>query len=196
MSRQAFREQQRKARVLEELGDQYAKIARHLNDGRPALAVDLCHAVVEAAESMGDGFTTTQFPVCLACGGTAEMPSYSESDRKMRCQDQPSICKGNGFGRMHPLHMLAFIEDAAIPKGPAPDLAAPAVPDENLGDMKPTRIEGSDVPPYVYDRDAVIAFNNLRPADQHQMPVPEHDEELLVGADGTFTIRKQPDDKD
>lgn len=195
MSNKSFRELQRKAKVIEELGEKYAKVARHYNDGRPALAVDLCGTIVEETETLGDDFTVTQYPVCLACVGSAEMPSYSESDRKMRCQDQPSICKGNGFGRMNPLQLLAFIEDAAIPKGVPPVLAAPSVPDENLsGDMKPTKIEGQDVPPYVYDRDAVIRFNDLRPADQHKMPVPEADEELLVGADGIFTIRKRDHD--
>lgn len=41
MSSKAFKEQQRKARVIEELGESYAKVARHYHDGRPALAVDL-----------------------------------------------------------------------------------------------------------------------------------------------------------
>jgi hypothetical protein len=44
----------------------------------------------------------------------------------------------------------------------------------------------------VYDRDAVIAFNQLREADQQPgLPVPEDDEEVLAHADGTFTIRKK-----
>lgn len=196
MSSKAFKEQQRKARVIEELGESYAKVARHYHDGRPALAVDLCGTIVETADELGDAFTTTQFPVCLACTGSAEMPSFSESDRKMRCQDQPTICKGNGFGRMHPTQLLAFIEDAAIPR-PAPgELPPPSVPDENLGDIRPTPIAGRDAPapPYVYDRDAVIRFNELREANEHQIPVPEDDEEVLVSADGTFTIRKKSDE--
>jgi hypothetical protein len=194
-SSEAFQERERRARILTDLGDMYAKVARHLNDGRAALAEELCQTIVAQTDTLGDDFTTTQFPPCLACAGTAEMPSPSESDRKVRCQDVPSVCKGNRFGRMHPVQMQDFMLQAGAPKHPA-RLDPPSVPDENLsGDMKPTPIVGAtESHPSavnVYDRDAVIAFNALRSAEESPVPVPEDDEEVLAHADGTYTVRKK-----
>jgi hypothetical protein len=184
--------------VLVEL---YGLVHRKLMDGRPVEAVEACEEIVKLSEELGEDFTTTQFPPCEMCAGTAEIPSPSESDRKVRCQDQPyrrgksGECQGNRYGRMHPTQLRDYVQACAAPKTPVVEPGPPLVPDETVGELKPTPPPGTvtieRVPPYVYDRDAVIAFNNVREAEQPMIPLPEDDEEVLAHADGTFTVRKK-----
>jgi hypothetical protein len=182
--------------IIGTLTELYGLVHRKLMDGRPVEAVEACEEIVNLAEALGDGFTTTQFPPCEMCAGTAEIPSLSESDRKVRCQDQPyrrgksGECQGNRYGRMHPTQLRDYVAACAAPKTPAVEPGPPLVPDETVGELKPTPPPGGRAPVNVYDRDAVIAFNNVREAEQDKIPVPEDDEEVLAHADGTFTIRK------
>ena len=175
-------------RVIGDLQELYAKVHRKIVDGRAAEAVEVCETIVKTATDLGDELTLTHYPTCEACDGTAEIGNPSESDRKVRCQDmayrtgKPGECLGNRYGRMSPTQLQEYVTMLATPK------VAPIHDSEGPGseDMQPTR-----VPPYVYDRDAVIAFNEVREAEQPPIPVPEDDEEVLAHADGTFTVRKK-----
>ena len=175
-------------RVIGDLQELYAKVHRKIVDGRAAEAVEVCETIVKTAADLGDELTLTHYPTCAACDGTAEIGNPSESDHKVRCQDmayrtgKPGECLGNRYGRMSPVQLQEYVLMLATPKvAPIHDSEGP----EESGEMQPTR-----VPPYVYDRDAVIAFNALRGAEESPIPLPENDEEVLAHADGTFTVRK------
>ena len=178
-------------RVIGDLQELYAKVHRKIVDGRAAEAVEVCENIVTAADALGEELTLTHYPTCEACDGTAEIGNPSESDRKVRCQDmayrtgKPGECLGNRYGRMSPTQLRDYVTMLATPKvAPIHDSEGPGL--EETGEMQPTR-----VPPYVYDRDAVIRFNELREATESQIPVPEDDEEVLAHADGTYTVRKK-----
>jgi len=185
-------------RVIGDLQELYAKVHRKIVDGRAAEAVEVCETIVKTAADLGDELTLTHYPTCEACDGTAEIGNPSESDRKVRCQDmayrtgKPGECLGNRYGRMSPAQLQEYVLILATPKvAPIHDSEGPG-PEES-GEMQPTRHEGApDIPPYVYDRDAVIAFNaNKIVHGEPPLPVPEDDEDLLVHMDGTYTVRKK-----
>lgn len=178
-------------RSIGDLQELYAKVHRKIVDGRAAEAVEVCESIVKTAEELGEELSLTHYPTCEACDGTAEIANPSESDRKVRCQDmayrtgKPGECLGNRYGRMSPTQLQEYVIGLATPKvAPIHDSEGPGA--EAGGEMQPTR-----VPPYVYDRDAVIRFNELREATESQIPVPEDDEEVLAHADGTYTVRKK-----
>ncbi|HLO25132.1 MAG TPA: hypothetical protein VK187_03400, partial [Geobacteraceae bacterium] len=85
---------------------------------RPVEAVPVIEAAIKTADNLGDYFTLSDHPVCLACKGYAEMPSPIEADRKVRCQDTPSVCKGNKYGRMHPVQLLDYVKSLLPPEVP------------------------------------------------------------------------------
>lgn len=181
-------------RAIGDLQELYAKVHRKIVDGRAAEAVDVCGTIVEMADALGEELTLTHYPTCEPCNGTAEIGNPSESDRKVRCQDmayrtgKPGECLGNRYGRMSPGQLQEYVIVLATPKVvPIHDSEGPGPKPEPEGDgeMRPTR-----VPPYVYDRDAVIAFNSLRGAEESPIPLPEDGEEVLAHADGTYTVRK------
>jgi len=179
-------------RAIGDLQELYAKVHRKIVDGRAVEAVDVCGTIVEMADALGEELTLTHYPTCEACAGTAEIGNPSESDRKVRCQDmayrtgKPGECVGNRYGRMSPGQLQEYVIVLATPKVvPIHDSEGPGPkPEPEAGEMRPTRVP----PVNVYDRDAVIAYN-----DQYRdpMPVPEEDEEVLAHADGTFTVRKK-----
>jgi len=176
-------------RVIGDLQELYAKVHRKIVDGRAADAIEVCETIVKTAADLGDELTLTHYPTCAACDGTAEIGNPSESDHKVRCQDmayrtgKPGECLGNRYGRMSPVQLQEYVLMLATPK------VAP-IHDSEGPEMRPTPAPVNAV--NVYDRDAVIAFNQLREADQQPgLPVPEDDEEVLAHADGTYTIRKK-----
>lgn len=179
-------------RVIGDLQELYAKVHRKIVDGRAAEAVEVCEEIVKVAGDLGDELTLTHYPTCEACDGTAEIGNPSESDRKVRCQDmvyrtgKPGECLGNRYGRMSPVQLQEYVAMLVTPKvAPIHDSEGPG-PEES-GEMQPTRVP----PVNVYDRDAVIAFNALRGAEESPVPIPEDDEEVLAHADGTYTVRKK-----
>lgn len=178
-------------RTIGDLQELYAKVHRKIVDGRAAEAVEVCETIVKTAAELGEELTLTHYPTCEACDGTAEIGNPSESDRKVRCQDmayrtgKPGECLGNRYGRMSPVQLQEYVLALATPKvAPIHDSEGPEP--EVVGELQPTR-----APINVYDRDAVIAFNALRGADESPVPLPEADEEVLAHADGTFTVRKK-----
>lgn len=177
-------------RTIGDLQELYAKIHRKIVDGRAGEAVESCEEIVKRAAELGEELTLTHYPTCEACEGTAEIGSPSESDRKVRCQDmpyrtgKPGECLGNRYGRMHPTQLQEYVLALVTAKAsPIVNVLDVELVDVELEDMPPT-------PPYVYDRDAVIAFNELRSPQESPLPVPEDDEEVLMHADGTVTVRK------
>lgn len=180
-------------RNIGDLQELYAKVHRKIMDGRAADAIEVCETIVQTATALGEELTLTHYPLCEPCDGTAEIGSPSEADRKVRCQDmpyrtgKPGECWGNRYGRMHPTQLQAYVLALATPKvAPIHDSEGPAA----SGEMQPTPAPVNAV--HVYDRDAVIAFNALRGAEESPIPLPEDDEEVLAHADGTYTVRKNP----
>jgi hypothetical protein len=183
-------------RAIGDLQELYAKVHRKIVDGRAADAIEVCETIVKMAADLGDELTVTHYPTCEPCAGTAEIGNPAESDRKVRCQDmayrtgKPGECLGNRYGRMHPTQLQDYVLMLATPKVvPIHDSEGPGPEPETPGEMQPTRTAPS--PYYVYDREAVIRFNDLRVAEQPPIPIPEDDEEVLAHADGTFTVRKK-----
>lgn len=182
-------------RTIGDLQELYAKVHRKIVDGRAAEAVEVCEQIVKTADELGEELTLTHYPTCEPCAGTAEIGNPSESDRKVRCQDmvyrtgKPGECLGNRYGRMSPGQLQEYVLALATPKVvPIHDSEGPGA--EESGEMQPTRVP----PVNVYDRDAVIAFNALRGAEESSIPLPETDEEVLAHADGTYTVRKREGD--
>lgn len=181
-------------RNIGDLQELYAKVHRKIVDGRAAEAVEVCETIVKTAAELGDALTLTHYPTCEACDGTAEIANPAESDRRVRCQDmayrtgKPGECRGNRYGRMSPAQLQEYVVALATPKAvPIHDSEGPASEPEKTDEMQPTR-----APVNVYDRDAVIRFNDLREAtEQPPLPVPEADEEVLAHDDGTYTVRKR-----
>lgn len=184
-------------RTIGDLQERYAKVHRKIVDGRAAEAVEVCKEIVKVAADLGDELTLTHYPTCEACDGTAEIGNPSESDRKVRCQDmayrtgKPGECLGNRYGRMSPVQLQEYVTVLATPKvAPIHDSEGPGEVFVSPEEMQPTRVP----PVNVYDRDAVIAFNALRGAEELPVPIPEDDEEVLAHADGTYTVRKKESD--
>lgn len=189
-------------RTIGDLQELYAKVHRKIVDGRAADAVEVCEAIVIMTGDLGEDLTLTYYPTCEACDGTAEIGNPSESDHKVRCQDmayrtgKPGECRGNRYGRMSPAQLREYVIVLATPKvAPIHDSVGPE-PEADPGELRPTPTPPSQGTSrfYVYDRDAVIAFNEInqsRGAEYPSIPVPEDDEEVLAHVDGTFTVRKK-----
>lgn len=186
-SSERFRQREEHARAMADLHDLYMKVHQKLMDGRPAEAIEFCAPIVAGADALGESFTTTQYPICEACQGFAEMMNPSEHDRKVRCQDVPEVCQGNRYGRMHPVQLADYVTACVAglvkprEEDPSPDQPEVPLVDPDLEPAPPSSL------PYVYHRDAVITFNANR---EIPIPVPEPDEEMVAHPDGTFTIRK------
>jgi hypothetical protein len=83
---------------------------------------------------------------------------------------------------MSPAQLQEYVLMLATPK------VAP-IHDSEGPEMQPTPAPVNAV--NVYDRDAVIAFNEAQGPLLRPLPVPEADEEVLAHADGTVTVRKK-----
>jgi hypothetical protein len=119
-SSERYEAAERIARGTQSLQELYGKVHRALVDGRPGDAVPVCDQIVTESDGLGEAFGTPLFPICAACEGYAEVPSPYEADRKVRCQDVPSVCRGNRYGRMHPIQLREYVTMVANEKTPVP----------------------------------------------------------------------------
>lgn len=125
--------------VKAKLAEAWHAIARKIEDGRPGEAVPILEAAIQTSDDLGADFTLSDHPVCLACKGYAEMPSPIESDRRVRCQDTPSVCKGNKYGRMHPVQLRHFLQSLIAPVHTSEEIErATEEPTPEPGEPQPT----------------------------------------------------------
>ncbi len=149
MNSEEFTALQLRRDALDELARAWALVADKVEDGRPAEAVPVIEAAIKTADDLGEHFTLSNNPVCLACKGLGEMQSPVEADRRVRCQDVPSVCKGNKYGRMHPVQLLAYVKSLFPPEVPpihdsvggGEESKPEALPEATGDDMKPTPVE-------------------------------------------------------
>lgn len=112
-----------RARSLESLKEAYETIHRRIVDGRAVEAIPVCETMVKMADAFGDALTLSEWPVCEACHGSAERVNPSETDRRVRCQDLPSVCLGNRHGRMHPVQLAEYVA-SLLPPSPEPEASS------------------------------------------------------------------------
>lgn len=149
MNSEEFMALQTRRDALAELTKAWAFVAGKVEDGRAIEAVPVIEAAIKTADDLGEHFTLSDNPVCLACKGFAEMESPIEADRKVRCQDVASVCKGNKYGRMHPVQLLAYVKSLLPPEVPpihdsvggGEESKPEALPEATGDDMKPTPVE-------------------------------------------------------
>lgn len=151
MNSEEFKALEARRTTLQELAAIWALAWRKVEDGRAAEAVPMLEAAVKMADDLGDHFTLSDNPVCIACKGYAEMQSPAEADRKVRCQDLPVVCKGNKYGRMHPVQLLDYIKallpaEVEVPPihdsvGGGEESKPEALPEATGDDLKPTPVQ-------------------------------------------------------